>query len=72
MADSARFDQKQIDRTLNDGSVDANFADKFVGDETVRRIATALTNDSRKKRLLLDRNCIGADGAAALGQMLKV
>lgn len=66
------YDQEDIDKTLSDGSIDADFADKFVGDEVVRRIATALTNDSTKKRVLLDRNCIGADGAAALGEMLKV
>lgn len=72
MEGSTGYDQEDIDRTLSNGSIDADFADKFVGNEVVRRIATALTHDSTKKRVLLDRNCIGADGAAALGEMLKV
>ncbi|CAM9542158.1 unnamed protein product, partial [Scytosiphon promiscuus] len=60
------------DEVLNDVSTDvANFADKFVGDEAVRQISDALASNCSKTRILLDRNCIGADGAAAIGDMLK-
>lgn len=66
------FDDQELDRVLNDGTSDANFADKFVGDEAARRVSEALSNNCTKTRVLLDRNCVGADGAAALGGMLKV
>lgn len=60
------------DEVLNDVSTDvANFADKFVGDDAVRQISDALAGNCSKTRILLDRNCIGADGAAAIGDMLK-
>lgn len=70
---AAALDTEEISRLLaNSDAPDANFADRFVGDETVRQISDALANDSSKSRVFLDRNCIGADGAAALGGMLKV
>lgn len=72
MGTSVRLDDGEIARLLNDGSTDANFADKFVGEEAVRQISEALANNVSKTRVFLDRNCIGADGAAALGDMLKV
>lgn len=72
MASSTEFDGLELGRVLNDGTADANFADKYVRDEAVRQIAAGLASDSTKTRVLLDRNCIGADGAAALGDMLKV
>lgn len=67
------FDDEELGRVLNDGTSDANFADKFVGDEAARRISEALSNNNcSKTRVLLDRNCVGADGATAVGDMLKV
>lgn len=66
------FDDEELGRVLNDGTSDANFADKFVGDEAARRISGALSNNCSKTRVLLDRNCVGADGATAVGDMLKV
>lgn len=72
MSSTVRLADDEVDRLLNDGSTDANFADKFVGDEAVRQISDALASNCSKTRVLLDRNCVGADGAAALGDMLKV
>lgn len=67
------FNDEELVRVLNDGTSDANFADKFVGDEAARRISEALSNNNcSKTRVLLDRNCVGADGATAVGDMLKV
>eukprot|EP00752_Nemacystus_decipiens_P006959 g6244.t1 len=62
----------EISRLVNDGSQEANLSDRFVGDEAVRQISDALASNCSKTRILLDRNCVGADGAAALGDMLKV
>lgn len=64
--------EEEITRLLNDGSAEANLSDRFVGDEAVRQISDALGSNCSKTRILLDRNCVGADGAAALGDMLKV
>lgn len=72
MTNNSKIDEDELDRILNDGTSDANFADKFVGDEAVRQICQALTSNCSKTRVFLDRNCVGADGAAALGDMLKV
>lgn len=71
MSSGVRLADDEIAR-LDDGSIEANLSDRFVGDEAVRQISDALANNSTKTRVLLDRNCIGADGAAALGDMLKV
>ncbi len=71
MSSGVRLADDDIAR-LHDGSIEANLSDRFVGDEAVRQISDALANNSTKTRILLDRNCIGADGAAALGDMLKV
>lgn len=65
-------DTEQIRQALSSSSPDANFADKFVGDEAARHISKALEDNVSKTRVFLDRNCIGAEGAAALGDMLKV
>ncbi|CAM9904207.1 unnamed protein product, partial [Choristocarpus tenellus] len=51
---------------------DANFAKAFVGDEVCRLICDVLCRNTSKTNIFLDRNCIGADGAAALANMLKV
>ncbi|CAM9816556.1 unnamed protein product [Pylaiella littoralis] len=72
MASSVRLAEDEVGRLLADGSKEANFADKFVGDEAVRQISDELASNCSKTRILLDRNCVGADGAAALGDMLKV
>lgn len=72
MPASIGLDEGNLTDQLNDGTADANFADKFVGDEAVRRISDALASNCSKTRVFLDRNCVGADGAAALGDMLKV
>lgn len=72
MPTSIGLDEGDLAGLLNDGSSDANFADKFVGDEAVRQISDALASNCSKTRVFLDRNCVGADGAAALGDMLKV
>lgn len=64
--------EDEISRLLNDGSAEANLSDRFVGDEAVRQISDALASNCSKTRVLLDRNCVGTDGAAALGDMLKV
>lgn len=63
---------EELAHLLNDGSSDANFSDKFVGDDAVRQISEALARNNSKTRVFLDRNCVGVDGAAALGDMLKV
>eukprot|EP00904_Undaria_pinnatifida_P004340 jgi/Undpi1/13907/HiC_scaffold_9.g03558.m1 len=72
MPTSIGLDEGDLAGLLSDGSADANFADKFVGDEAVRQISDALASNCSKTRVFLDRNCVGADGAAALGDMLKV
>lgn len=72
MASSVRLPEDEVARLLTDGSTEANFADKFVGDEAIRQISIALASNCSKTRIFLDRNCVGADGAAALGDMLKV
>lgn len=72
MASSVRLAEDEVARLVADGSSEANFADKFVGDEAIRQISDALASNCSKTRILLDRNCVGADGAAALGDMLKV
>lgn len=70
---AAGLDVEKVNRLLAKlDTPDANFADSFIGDAAVRQIADALFNNSSKTRVFLDRNCIGADGAAALGDMLKV
>lgn len=70
---AAVLDTEKVDRLLaNQDTPDANFADSFIGDEAVWQITDALFNNSAKTRVFLDRNCIGAGGAAALGDMLKV
>lgn len=69
---AVRLAEDEIARLLNDGSAEANLSDRFVGDEAVRQISDALASNCSKTRILLDRNCVGADGAAALGDMLKV
>lgn len=72
MSNSAGLNKEQLAHILDDRNTDANFADKFVGDEAVRQISEALSNNCSKTRVLLDRNCVGAAGASALGDMLKV
>lgn len=72
MPTSIGLDEGDLAGLLNDGTAEANFADKFVGDEAVRQISDALASNCSKTRVFLDRNCVGADGAAALGDMLKV
>lgn len=72
MPTSIDLDEGDLTGLLNGGTTDANFADKFVGDEAVRQISDALASNCSKTRVFLDRNCVGADGAAALGDMLKV
>lgn len=72
MPTSIGLDEGDLAGLLNDGTAEANFADKVVGDEAVRQISDALASNCSKTRVFLDRNCVGADGAAALGDMLKV
>lgn len=72
MASAVGLADDEISRLINDGSAEANLSDRFVGDEAVRQVSDALARNCSKTRILLDRNCVGADGAAALGDMLKV
>lgn len=72
MAHGTDLNDEEIRKVLDDDTPNADFAEKFIGDVTVRHIAIALTDNVSKTSLFLDRNCVGADGAAALGNLLKV
>lgn len=72
MAHNVDLDEEEISRVINDNTFDANFADRFVGDKAVRKISNTLAFNVTKTRLFLDRNCVGADGATTLGELLKV